>query len=269
MAEIAYPGTDKYSMAELMVILFARNGAGLVETGGGFGGGGRDQLLLLAANQLLRVAAGRQTAGMGDTLAFGTWDPRLGAGAEYRGTMMDVVDGAIKARGREFRGGGGTGGMQIDKYGNTNMIGIGPWPRLKVRGPGTVGTIWGSVGPGNRYTQHHNKRIFVEKCDYISGPGWISGGDSRYRLYNGREGPQLVWTPICVCDFTEDEHRMRLVSVHPGYTVKDVVDNTGFELVMPKNVPTTTPPTDYELNLLRTRVDREGVLRKWRRMTVG
>ena len=78
----------------------------------------------------------------------------------------------------------------------------------------------------------------------------------------------MVWTPICACDFTEDEHRMRLVSVHPGYTVQDVIDNTGFELVIPENVPTTTPPTDWELEMLRTRVDRGRQLAK-RRLTVG
>ena len=85
---------------------------------------------------------------------------------------------------------------------------------------------------------------------------------------DGRDGPPYCWTPICVCDFTEEEHRMRLVSVHPGYTVDDVVSNTGFELVIEGEVPQTTPPTDWELQVLRTRVDRGGRLRT-RRMTVG
>ena len=275
MAEIAYPGTDKYSMAELIVILMARNMGGHIQIGS-FGGGGKDMVLSTAAGNLLSAAAvaqtGGQTMGMGDTLPFGTWDPRLAAGAEYRGWMMDVVDGGVKV-GKSIltRGHAGVGGMQIDKYGNLNMIGIGAgtYPRLKVRGPGSVGTVWNGAWPMGMYTQHHNKRVLVEKADYISGAGWVNGWDSRYKLYNDREGPERLFTSICVCDFTEDEHRMRLVSVHPGYTVKDVVDNTGFELAMPKNVPTTTPPTDYELELLRTRVDRGGQLRKWTRLTMG
>ncbi len=53
---------------------------------------------------------------------------------------------------------------------------------------------------------------------------------------------------------------MRLATVHPGYTVQDVVANTGFELVIPDHVPTTTPPTDWELEQLRTKVDRDGRL---------
>ena len=165
-------------------------------------------------------------------------------------------------------GAGGLGGIQVDKYGNINMIGVGTQERLKVRGPGTVGTIWLGAGQTNVFLQHHNKRLFVEKVDFISGAGWLTGGDSRHKALNGRDGPQYVWSPICVCDFTDDEHRMRIAAVHPGYTVADVVANTGFELVIPENVPTTTPPTDWELDQLRTKVDRDGVLRR-RRVTVG
>ncbi|MBI4295813.1 MAG: hypothetical protein HY667_01705 [Chloroflexi bacterium] len=270
MAEIAYPGTDKYSMAELVVIVFARQLAGPQEMGT-FGGGGRDNLIPLAAAQLLRVvAAGQAMMGGGNTLPLGTWDPRLSAGAEYRGTMMDVVDAHIKCtRLQDDRNRAWGGGIQIDKYGNLNMIGVGKYPRLTLRGPGTVGTIWNRSGSRSLYTQHHSKRILVDKVDYISGPGWMDGGDSRYKAYNGREGPWRLFTPICVFDFTEDTHAARLVSVHPGYTVKDILDNTGFTPVLPEKVLQTTPPTDYELETLRTRVDRGGVLRKWTRMTVG
>ncbi|MBI4296453.1 MAG: hypothetical protein HY667_04985 [Chloroflexi bacterium] len=266
MSEIAYPGTDKYSMAELIVILFARDQAGPIETGRGFASGGADAMIPMATQQLLAAAAGSQTAG--DTLAASNWDPRLASQAESMRSMMDTVDIFVK-RGRTYRGGAFAGGMQIDKYGNLNMIGIGTWPRLKVRGPGTVGVIWSAVGPGGIWTQHHNKRVLVEKVDYVSGPGWLDGGDSRAKAYPGRDGPKRLYTPICVFDFTEDMHVARLVSVNPGYTVKDVLDNTGFTPVLPKDVPQTTPPTDYELNLLRTRVDRTGVLRRYTRLTVG
>jgi glutaconate CoA-transferase, subunit B len=166
-------------------------------------------------------------------------------------------------------GAGGLGGLQVDKYGNINLLGIGgPYPNLKVRGPGSVGTLWLGAAQTNVFLEHHNKRLFVEKVDYVTGAGWLTGGDSRHKTLNGRDGPRYVWTPIAVCDFTEDEHRMRLATVHPGYTVADVVANTGFELVIPPKVPTTTPPTDWELNELRTKVDRSGVLKR-RRLTVG
>ncbi len=282
MAEPAYPGTDKYSMAEFVTIMLARQAGG---TGECTGGGGANQAVSLAANRLAQITVRPDlwlfTGGAGvyngkfDTLPIGTWDPRCGHGAECKIYIADVVDGGTRGgrsgqgTGRmKAAGSGGFGGIQVDKFGNINMIGIGPHPKLKVRGPGTVGTIWMGSAPSNVYVEHHSKRVFVDKCDYISGPGWLEGGNSRHKLLNGRDGPTYIWSPICVFDFTEDEHRARIASVHPGYTVKDVLDNTGFEPVVSKDVPTTTPPTDWELNALRTQVDRNGVLRK-RRMTVG
>lgn len=277
--QMAYPGTDRYSMAELMVIVMARAMAGEEKKRGG---GGANALISLAAGRLAQITVAPNlwltTGGAGsingkfDTLPVGTWDPRSDYGAECKNFMMDVVDGWIKGHKQEGRfmwpSISGLGGMQIDKYGNTNMIGIGPYPRLKVRGPGTVGTIYQGAGPNSNFTEHHNRQVFVEKVDYRSGAGWLEGKDSRHRVLDGRDGPPYCWTPICVCDFAEDEHHMRLVSVHPGYSVDDVVKNTGFELVIEGSVPQTTPPTDWELDVLRNRVDRGGSLRT-RRVTVG
>ena len=62
-------------------------------------------------------------------------------------------------------------------------------------------------------------------------------------------------------DFSEDEKRMRLKSLHPGVTVDEVQSNTGFELLIPDEVPQTALPTEEELSILRTRVDRTGLLR--------
>ncbi|MDF2114479.1 hypothetical protein PY365_02735 [Roseiarcaceae bacterium H3SJ34-1] len=279
MTRIATPGTDRYSTAEFMAILIARYCSGDREL---MGSGGANQLVSLAASRLAQLTVAPNlwlfSGGAGvynskfDTLPISTWDPRAGYQAESRILIADVVDNGTKGRkpgDRIARGGSGYGGLQIDKYGNINMIGIGgPYPDLKVRGPGSVGVVWLGSGPNNVYLEHHNKRTLVDKVDYRSAAGWMNGGNERFETLNGRDGPQLVWTPICVCDFTEDEHRMRLVSVHPGFTVEDVIENTGFELVIPDNVMTTTPPTDRELDILRTRVDRDGLLKK-RRMTVG
>ena len=275
----ANPGTDRYSMAELMTICMARAMSGEEEKRGG---GGANSIIPLAAGRLAQITVAPNlwltTGGAGsmngkfDQLPIGTWDPRCDNRAECKNYMMDVVDSAIRGRKTDRRMSfatiSGLGGMQIDKYGNSNMIGIGSHPKLKVRGPGTVGTIWLGSGPTSNYTEHHSKRIFVEKVAYRSGAGWLEGGDSRHKTLDGRDGPPYCWTPIAVMDYTEDEHRMRLLSVHPGYTVQDVIDNTGFELVIPKDVPQTTEPTDWELDVLRTKVDRQGRLRK-RRVTVG
>jgi glutaconate CoA-transferase subunit B len=281
MAELAYPGTDRYSMAELMAVLLARMAAGDAESAGG---GGANQIISLAGNRLAQLTSAPNvwlfTGGAGvyngkfDRLPIGTWDSRCGQDAECKIPLIDIADGLTKGvndtqpRRVQRVGAGGLGGIQVDKYGNINMIGIGPHPKLKVRGPGSVGSIWLGSGQTNIFLQHHGKRLFVEKVDYISGAGWLTGWDSRTKTLNGREGPRYVWTPIAVMDFTEEEHRMRICTVHPGYSVADVVANTGFELAIPDQVPTTTEPTDYELHVLRTKVDPDGVLRT-KHVTVG
>jgi glutaconate CoA-transferase subunit B len=63
-------------------------------------------------------------------------------------------------------------------------------------------------------------------------------------------------------DFEETSKRMRLKSVHPGVSVQQVIDNTGFELIVPKDVAETAGPTEEELDTLRNQIDIEGMLRQ-------
>ena len=44
---------------------------------------------------------------------------------------------------------------------------------------------------------------------------------------------------------------MRLQALHPGVTVEQVREHTGFEMLMPKEVGVTTPPAPDELQMLR------------------
>lgn len=158
------------------------------------------------------------------------------------------------------------GGIQVDPYGNTNLIGVGPdYRRLHFRGPGSVGTATLSTHVGRYYIvlNSHSRRLFVERCDYISAYGWGTGGaDARRRLGLPGGGPRYCLTPLCVLDFAEDSKRMRLHSLHPGVSREEVQAHTGFQLVTPEQIPTTDPPTAEELQALRTRVDPHGVLRR-------
>lgn len=151
------------------------------------------------------------------------------------------------------------GGLQIDAYGNCNLIAVGDWARPKLRGPGTVGLPFlPAVRRSLLYTAAHSPRTFVERVDFVSGPGHPSGpGEERaYR----QEGPSLVVTPLATMDFAPGSRRMRLATVHPGVGVADVQAATGFELVLPPSVPETPAPTEEELAALR-RLDPTGVLR--------
>ena len=157
------------------------------------------------------------------------------------------------------------GGIQVDRFGNTNLIGVGESPeKLRFRGPGSVGTPTLSSHVGRYFIvlNQHSPKVLVEQCNYTSTVGWGSGGaDARKRLGLPGGGPEFCVTPLAVMDFAEDTKRMRLKSVHPGVSVDQVQAATGFELVVPDSVPETSLPTRAELQFLRDRVDREGNLR--------
>ena len=146
-------------------------------------------------------------------------------------------------------------GVQIDKYGNVNNSLVGTPERVKVRLPGGAGGaelihIFKRVV---LYRSKHNRQCFVEKVDFITYPGWIESVTWR------RGGPERVITNLAVMDFNTEDRRMRLVSVHPGVSVDEVVQNTGFELVIPSDLGETPPPTKEELDLIRNKIDPENL----------
>jgi len=146
------------------------------------------------------------------------------------------------------------GGMQIDREGSANLIGIrGKDGRMTIRGPGSIGTT--SIGTLARhvilFSDEHTTRRLVETVDYVSVPGW------RRRAAAGLEGgPSLCITPLAVLDFADG--RMRLRSVHAHATEEDVRRRTGFPLP-PGPVRTTPPPTPAEVEALSV-VDPKGRL---------
>lgn len=153
-------------------------------------------------------------------------------------------------------------GMQIDRYGNLNLACIGPCEKPALRGPGTVGLEFTpQVRQWVAFFRNHNKQVFVEKVDFISGIGYGAGPRSRepFGIADDR-GPKCVITDLCVLDFCPDTKRMRLKSVHPGTTVERVRESTGFELVIGGEIPQTALPTPTELSLLRNEIDRGGLL---------
>lgn len=157
------------------------------------------------------------------------------------------------------------GGIEIDAYGNSNLIGVGRDPKkLDFRGPGGIGTCNATLMNGRWHlvTTSHSPRVLVESCQYISALGWGDGTPS-FRTDLGLEdnGPSSIITPLCIFDFEPDTRRARLKSVHPGVSVEQVKAVTGFKVIPSGEVPTTVPPSDNELWVLRNRLDRKGLLR--------
>ncbi|WP_338676090.1 CoA-transferase [Streptomyces sp. SCSIO 30461] len=150
------------------------------------------------------------------------------------------------------------GASQIDRYGNQNISCIGDWSRparqlLGVRGA-PVNTL---NNPVSYWVSRHSRRVFVEKVDMVSGVGYdnaAAAGDSATRFHRI---PRVV-SDLGVFDFDTPDHSMRLVSVHPGVTVEQVQEATGFPLATADDVPHTREPTAAELRLIREVIDPAG-----------
>jgi len=158
------------------------------------------------------------------------------------------------------------GALQIDPHGNSNLIGLaGEGARFRMRGPGAIATTTNAshVRRFYLYVNEHSPRVFVKRCDFVSTVGWGRGGAGvRRALGLPGGGPRYCVTPLAILDFEEQSKRLRLRSVHPGIAVEQVVANTGFPLIVPERVPMTEAPTPEELDILRRRVDPQGLLRR-------
>jgi acyl CoA:acetate/3-ketoacid CoA transferase beta subunit len=142
------------------------------------------------------------------------------------------------------------GGSQIDPYGNQNFAAIGDMKKPKAQLLGFRGAPGNTVNNVTSYwVPNHGPRVFVDGVDVVTGVGYdraAAAGPAATRYH----GLRHVVTNLAVLDFETPDHRMRLRSLHPGVTVGDVVAATGFELVVPDDVPTSRVPTEEERALL-------------------
>jgi glutaconate CoA-transferase subunit B len=157
-------------------------------------------------------------------------------------------------------------GAQIDPFGNLNSTRIGGTDaKPKVRLPGSGGACdlasfcWRTL-----IIMRHDRKKFVEKLDYLTTPGYLTGPGAREVAGLPKDtGPHRVITELAVLEFHPETRRMRLLSLHPGVTLEQVHAATGFELAPSDSIAQTTPPTEEELCLLRNEVDPAGyVLRR-------
>src|SRR5438874_1023105 len=82
------------------------------------------------------------------------------------------------------------------------------------------------------------KRKLPEAVAHLTSPGF-AGGRSRQELGLRGGGPHRVITDMAVLGFDPDTHSATLLSLHPVVRLEDVVENTGFPLHIPKQVPMT------------------------------
>ncbi len=171
----------------------------------------------------------------------------------HRARMLPGITDIFLFAQRGFLDVGFVGGAQIDRYGNLNSSVLGGYERPKVRLPGSGGAndiI--SLCRRVMVVTMHERRRFVPQVDFVTSPGFLGGGDARRKagLLFGRVS--RVVTHLAILDFEEDSKAMRLEALHPGVTVADVQEHTGFELLIPERIATTEAPTERELAVLRS-----------------
>jgi glutaconate CoA-transferase subunit B len=143
------------------------------------------------------------------------------------------------------------GGAQIDRYGNLNSSFIGDPASPKTRLPGSGGGNDISSLTQMIVAMKHEKRRFVEKVDYITSPGFLSGGASRAEAGLVAGGMYRVVTDLAILGFDSQSHNMKVIALHPGVEMDEVQDKTGFELMVSQDITHTEPPRLDELKVLR------------------
>jgi acyl CoA:acetate/3-ketoacid CoA transferase beta subunit len=145
------------------------------------------------------------------------------------------------------------GASQIDRFGNQNISCVGDWERPRRQLLGVRGAPVNTLNhPTSYWIPRHSRRVFVERVDMVCGVGYDHAAGARHHRI-----PRVV-SDLGVFDFATPDRSMRPASLHPGVTLEQVREATGFELAVPDEVPPTREPTADELRLIREVVDPAG-----------
>lgn len=144
------------------------------------------------------------------------------------------------------------GTAQIDRYCNLNTTLIGDYQAPKVRLPGGGGAPEIATCAGEVFiTLKHSKRTFVDQVDFITTLGFGRDGKARDGVPNIGRGPTRVITDLCVMKPDPETKELVVVSLHPGVTVEQVQDATGWDIRFAEQLDTTPMPSANELDVLR------------------
>ncbi len=152
------------------------------------------------------------------------------------------------------------GAAQIDMYGNINTTVIGSHERPKVRLPGSGGANdVGSLSQKSLIIMRQRSNSFVSKVDFLTTPGYLTGPGAREKagLPKG-SGPYRVITQLAIYSFDDDTKMLKLISLHPGVSLEQVRSSSEFEIMMPRRIERTKPPSREDCAILRE-IDPLGV----------
>jgi len=249
---------DNYNSAELLTI----NAARLLRDGDVvFVGVGLPNLACNLARRthaptLLMIYEAGVIGAQPARLPLSIGDPTLVSGAAAVCSMYDIFSLYLQRGNVDV---GFMGGAQIDRFGNINATVIGEYSNPKVRLPGSGGSKEIAAWANRCYIiTPHQIRRFPEKVDFRTSAGFLGGRSERQAAGLRGGGPQAVVTDLCLLE-PDDQGELVVSALHPGKTIEQVKENTGWEIKTVPGLRSTEPPTDEELRILREDLDPSGI----------
>ena len=180
-------------------------------------------------------------------------------GAAFVGGLLDGL-GIVHAGDVDL---GFIGGAQIDRFGNLNSHVIGDYsePKVRLAGSGGANDI-GSCCKRTIIIIPHSKLRFVEQVDFITTPGYLTGGDAREGYGFPGNGPSVVISSLGILRFDPQSKEMYVESLHPGITADEIRENTAWDLKFAESVQETPTPSPEQIRILREELDPDRLFLK-------
>ncbi len=186
-------------------------------------------------------------------------DPTLVSGALSVCSMYDIFAFYLQRGNVDV---GFLGGAQIDQFGNINATVIGGYDHPKVRLPGSGGSMEIAAWANRCYVlTPHQKRRFPARVDFRTSAGFLGGRAEREAAGLRGAGPQAVVTNLGILE-PDANGELVLTALHPGATVEQARENTGWDLKVAADLRVTDPLSVEELRILHEELDPEGIYLK-------
>ena len=144
------------------------------------------------------------------------------------------------------------GAAQLDRFANINTTVIGPYQKPKVRLPGAGGAPEiSSSAKEVLIIVKHSKRTLVDKLDFVTSVGFLTGGEAREKLGLPGRGPVAVITDLCILRPHPKSRELEVASIHAGVDRKEIAESTGWDIKVSENCEATETPSMAELDALR------------------
>lgn len=248
----------EYSPAELMTINAARmlRDGDVVFVGVGLPNLACNLARRTQAPNLLMIYEAGVIGAQPERLPLSIGDPTLVSGATAVCSMYDVFAFYLQRGNVDV---GFLGGAQIDQFGNINATVIGDYDHPKVRLPGSGGSMEIAAWATRCYVMTpHKLRRFPARVDFCTSAGFLGGGGERQAYGLRGTGPQAVVTDLGIME-PDANGELVLTALHPGKTVEEARQNTGWDLKHREELRITPAPNAEELHILRTELDPEGI----------